>query len=187
VGLHIGLSFVEDLCEGHMKFFVISITFFAVCGIVGVHDAAFAVTIQNNISVRSSTGGNSVNGTEGAVSQGGGQASMFIETVVDGDVVQHVEEKKESQQGEPVHIEKSAEYQSDAVQIHVQGKGENSGMSESSAIGQKQEVMEDQEDNSPKTQEAVEEIKNDIRNTESKPLMVSVVEFFRNLFSRFFS
>ena len=56
------------------------------------------------------------------VQEGTSKGSVFIETIVDGEVVQHVDEEVTSELGEPVHIEKNIEYTDDEVDIKTQAQ-----------------------------------------------------------------
>lgn len=139
-----------------MKFIQNTILFFGLFGVLGT---AHATTVQNEISVSASTGGN----TAGQEIQGKSEVSVFIETTVDGEVVEHIEEHKEDTQGNPVEIRKETSYQDGEVQVQTQ-----------SVV----EVLP--EDNANKNVEEVEP------ENESKPLLVALLDFIRDIFSNLF-
>lgn len=173
-----------------MNFFQKTI-FLVLVGLFGFVGIAQATVIQNNISASASTGGNS----SGEGSAGKGQASVSAETVIDGEVVQQIEEHKESENGESVNITKKLEYKSDNVNVGTdteaaaQTSRETENQEEQNNIEQTQEQVEGSNpaEDSESNQTGGEADNEEQTNNESKPLIVSIVEFFRNIFSRFFA
>jgi len=72
-------------------------------------------TITNNVSVNASTGRNS-----GEVTQGTSEASMFIETTVNGEVVNFVDEHVVLDSGEPVEVKADVMYEDGESSTTVQ-------------------------------------------------------------------
>jgi len=104
-----------------MKTRFIIMSLFVISGLLSA-DFASATNVQNDVSVKASTGGNSSGGT---TNNGSGETSVFIETKVDGEVVHRVEETKQSEAGEPIEIEKHVEYNGDEAATAKQGVEEN--------------------------------------------------------------
>jgi len=166
-----------------MKTRLIILFLFAISGLLSA-GFAYGTSVQNDVSVKASTGGNSSGGT---TNNGSGEASVFIETKVDGEVVHHIEETKQSEAGEPIEIEKRLEYIAENVSIQTQANTQihsETGEIHSELQTHEQQVEEDQPAESQGENQAGQE---DTDNTESKSLISSIVEFFRNLFSGFFA
>ena len=148
-----------------MKLFLYTSLMLLASFIVLAPNAAEATTVQNDVSVRSSTGGNS---SGGEIVEGEAQVSVFIETTVDGEVVQRVEEEKTGVQGEPVEIKEQVEYKNDAAGVETEASVEIQEGSDSATV--KHEVEQNQEEQ---------------ENKEENPLIASIVGFFRKIFSWF--
>jgi hypothetical protein len=131
-------------------------SFFLGCCAVAVSLSIFglagATTVENEIHVKASTGGNQAD----SVREGTSETEVFIETVVDGQVVEHVEEKKVEKSGNPVEIE-----------VHTYVEPEEQAV-------EKTEQLEDLE--------SVEE--SEATQNESKSFFAAVVEFFRGILDK---
>ncbi|MBI2098768.1 MAG: hypothetical protein HYT49_03950 [Candidatus Wildermuthbacteria bacterium] len=128
---------------------------------------AEATTVQNEVSVRASTGGNS---SAGQVVEGEARASVFIETTVDGEVVQHVEEEKTGTGGESVEIKKEVEYKSDIAEVEIETEASVEIQEQSDSTTVNHEVEQSQEEQ---------------ENKKESLLIASIVGFFRKIFSWF--
>jgi len=83
----------------NMKSFLLTCSIVALC--LSIFGLADATTVENEIHVQASTGGN----TADNIQEGTSRAEVFVETVVDGQVVEHVEERKVEESGNPIEIE----------------------------------------------------------------------------------
>jgi len=162
-----------------MKTRLIILFLFAISGLLSA-GFAYGTSVQNDVSVKASTGGNSSGGT---TNNGSGEASVFIETKVDGEVVHHIEETQQSEAGEPIEIEKQVEYNSDAVEI------KSDVQASASTTTNKEKVEEEEtpaqslplagnEAGPPQSGEAS-------LGGESKPLIARLVEWVQSIFSWF--
>jgi hypothetical protein len=159
-----------------MKYLKMTVLLFVLGGIgmLGIADAA---TVQNNISVKASTGGNS----SASGSSGKSEASVFVETIVDGQVVTHVDETKKSETGEPVEIEKHIEYidgKEVTVDSTVNAHAQSETINESSKVIHQESSSEEIAEIKIGKQEQQEQ-------TESKSLFVTIINFFKSLWGRF--
>ena len=154
-----------------------NILFLFLLGGLSVSCMVNATTIQNEISVKASTGGNS----EVSESAGTGETSVFIETTVDGEVVQRIEETKQTESGESIKIEKQAEYISGEVEVSASGKANISEI-----INQDNKTVDSVESDSTVANQEVEENHEEKKdNSESNPLIARIVEWVQNIFSWF--
>jgi len=71
-----------------------------------------ATSVINNVSVSASTGGNSAASGETFIKEGVGKTKLFLKTIVNGDVVNFVDEEFENKPGEEAVFEKSSSYES---------------------------------------------------------------------------
>ena len=129
--------------------------------------AVHATTVQNEVSVQASTGGNV---SSGQIMEGESKSSVFIETVVDGEVVQHVKEEKSAEPGEAVEMQEKVEYQSGEVEADIQIQTE--------AKTEEERMFENNQEPSG--------VQNP--NSGSAPyFVVAIVQFFKDIFSLFFT
>jgi len=83
-------------------------------GNLGVH-ADSETVITNNVSVNVSTGGNS-----GSVTQGTSEADVFIETTVDGETINFVDEHIVSGSGETIEVKADVVYEDGESSVSTQ-------------------------------------------------------------------
>ena len=128
---------------------------------------AGATTVENEIHVKASTGGN----TAGNVQEGTSRAEVFVETIVDGQVVEHVEERKVEESANPVEIEVHAKYENGEADVQIFHETE----------------IETQKEAQTETQVETEEMPSAVESEgESKSFLGAIVEFFRTILDKLF-
>ena len=94
---------------------ILLVYIFTLLSRVSLVSAGSETFITNEIQAYSSSGGNSAE--EGEIIEGKGEAAIFLETMLDGEVVEHIEESISSEQGESLEIEKESVYENENVKV----------------------------------------------------------------------
>ena len=160
------------------------INFICAVGFLGIASVGNVTTVMNEISVKASTGGNSVG--SGNVSEGKSEAEVFIETTVNGEVVTHIEEKKVSEQGEDIEIIKHVEYNDSSEQdVEVVDEYEPAEQSLKELQEEDSQAQEESQGEAAVELQTSQEV--DQAETQEKSFVFSIVEFFRGLIAKWFA
>ena len=132
---------------------------------------AGSASVINDVSVSANSGGN----TAGFIKEGTSRARVFIKTIVNGEVVEYIDETVETSGGEEAKIEKETHYEEGNAEIETK-----------STAGESEEIAQDSDSQTGSLETQNKEVgKNNTEVADKEPSFVAVI--FQKLINYVFS